>query len=108
MPQACRADDPLLTSNQVACWLGVKVETVRDWARRGRIPCLRASRRIIRFRMADVERAAFERGIVDVVPRLIVRQGLRLYQPDETRDGAIDEAPRERTLFDDLEGGHAT
>ncbi len=39
----------LLTSRELAKHLRVKPETVRDWARRGRIPVLRLSPKVIRY-----------------------------------------------------------
>ncbi len=47
----------LVTSREVADRFGVTVETVQSWVRRGRIPHIRPSRRIVRFNMVDVERA---------------------------------------------------
>jgi excisionase family DNA binding protein len=50
-------DTPLLTSKDLAARFGVSVETVRGWVRDGRIPCIRASRKIVRFRIDEVEDA---------------------------------------------------
>lgn len=47
----------LVTTEAVAVHFGVSIGTVNVWVRKGRIPCVRASRRIIRFRLADVEEA---------------------------------------------------
>lgn len=47
----------LVTTQDVAERFGVTVETVQAWVRRGRIPHIRPSRRIVRFNMVDVERA---------------------------------------------------
>ena len=47
----------LVDTKTVAEHLGVTVETVRAWVRQNRIPCIRPSRRTIRFRLCEVERA---------------------------------------------------
>jgi len=47
----------LVTAEEIAKRFKVTVETVQRWAREGRIPCVRPSRRIVRFRLGDVERA---------------------------------------------------
>lgn len=44
----------LLTSEQLADRLRVSAETVREWARRGSIPTLRLSPRVIRFDLEAV------------------------------------------------------
>lgn len=44
-------------SHQIAERYGVTVETVRAWARRGWIPCLRAGRRLLLFDPVEVDRA---------------------------------------------------
>lgn len=54
----------LVTSEQLADHFAVSVETVRGWVRQGRIPCLRVSRKVIRFRVAEVERALQKRVAV--------------------------------------------
>ena len=53
--------DRLVTSQRVAEHFGVAVGTVRQWVREHRIPFVRPSRRIVRFRIRDVERALNER-----------------------------------------------
>ena len=50
-------ESSLITSEQVARRYGVTVATVSRWVREERIPCVRPSRRIVRFHLADVERA---------------------------------------------------
>lgn len=47
----------LADAKTVAQHFGVKVATVHTWVRQGRIPCIRPSRSIVRFRLADVELA---------------------------------------------------
>lgn len=47
-------DEPLVDSFAISKRFGVSVGTVRGWVRDGRIPSIRASRRIVRFRMSDV------------------------------------------------------
>jgi excisionase family DNA binding protein len=51
-----------LNARQMAERLHVTPATVLSWARRGRIPCLRASRRPVLFDAADVERLLRERA----------------------------------------------
>ena len=47
----------LLTVTDIATFFGVRAETVHSWARSGRIPCIRPSKKTIRFRLEDVVRA---------------------------------------------------
>ena len=47
----------LATVIDVSRKFGVCVETVRQWVRQNRIPCLRPSRKIIRFDLKEVEKA---------------------------------------------------
>ena len=47
----------LVTTRDVAERYGVSVETVQAWVREGRIPHIRPSRKTVRFRFDDVERA---------------------------------------------------
>lgn len=47
----------LLTVPQLAKHFSVHNETVRLWARKGKVPFLRPSERTIRFNLADVEKA---------------------------------------------------
>jgi predicted site-specific integrase-resolvase len=58
-----RDKDRLLDSDQVAEHFGVTVNAVRRWARDGVIPHFRASHRIMRFRLADVESALAVRAM---------------------------------------------
>lgn len=51
------SDSELVTAEVIAEQFGVTVQTVNDWVRRGRIPCIRPSRKVVRFRLDDVERA---------------------------------------------------
>jgi len=44
-----------LSACELADRLGVKADTVRAWARRGWIPCMRASRRPLMFDPNEVE-----------------------------------------------------
>lgn len=46
----------LYTTEEIAKHFGVTVETVQGWVRKQRIPCVRPSRRIIRFNLDDVEK----------------------------------------------------
>ena len=47
----------LSTPQQVAEHFGVSVTTVNSWVRAGRIPCVRPSRRVVRFDLDAVEQA---------------------------------------------------
>jgi excisionase family DNA binding protein len=47
-------NDELLTAEEVADRLRVNPDTVAVWARRRRIPALRLSRKVIRFRLPEV------------------------------------------------------
>jgi excisionase family DNA binding protein len=63
----------LLTARLVADRLGVSVETVLRWARRGRLPAVYLSSRAIRFREDDLEtwlaeRATPQRGVLPTTP----------------------------------------
>jgi excisionase family DNA binding protein len=49
MSRAAVADE-ILTAEEVARRLGLKVATVREWARLGRVPCLKPTTRTLRFR----------------------------------------------------------
>ena len=44
----------LLTARELASCLRVSADTVRTWARRGRIPTIRLSRKVVRYDLADV------------------------------------------------------
>jgi len=49
--------EPLVTAERVAEHFGVSVGTVNAWVRARRIPCLRPSRRVVRFHLSEVESA---------------------------------------------------
>lgn len=51
------AERPLLTTVEIAAHFGVAITTVRGWVRDERVPFIRPSRRVVRFRLSDVERA---------------------------------------------------
>ena len=51
------ADETLLSAEQVAGLLGVSVVTIRGWAREQRVPCVRLSRRTIRYRLSEIVEA---------------------------------------------------
>lgn len=40
---------PLVTTRELAAVLGVTADTIRGWARSGRIPCLRVGQKTLRF-----------------------------------------------------------
>jgi excisionase family DNA binding protein len=65
--------DQLLTAEEVADRLRVKSDTIVVWARQGRIPAHRLSRKVIRFRFDDLV-AALEREVNgDQVRELVPR-----------------------------------
>ncbi len=47
----------LVDSQALARHFGVGIETVRNWVRDGRVPCIRPTRKTVRFDLAEVERA---------------------------------------------------
>lgn len=47
----------LVTADELAVLFGVTTETIRHWARDGRIPCLRVGQKTIRFDRDAVLRA---------------------------------------------------
>ncbi|MEK6674018.1 MAG: helix-turn-helix domain-containing protein [Planctomycetota bacterium] len=50
-------NEPLVSAGQVADHFGVCVGTVNAWVRERRIPCVRPSRRVVRFHLSEVEAA---------------------------------------------------
>ncbi len=50
-------DSDLVTTAEVAKRYGVTVCTVNEWVRQGRIPCVRATQKTVRFRLFDIENA---------------------------------------------------
>ena len=53
---------PLLTVAELAQRFRVRPETIRHWARLGRVPCLRCGPRSLRFDLQAVEHALQQRG----------------------------------------------
>ena len=51
-----------IKSEELAAQLGVNVETIRTWARRGWIPVARAGRRPLLFDPDEVDEALWARG----------------------------------------------
>lgn len=49
-------DDDLLTAKEVAKYLKVTEWTVYQWAQKGRVPCIRLSKRALRFRFGDIKK----------------------------------------------------
>lgn len=43
------AATPLVTTRELAAELGVTADTIRGWARSGRIPCMRVGQKTLRF-----------------------------------------------------------
>jgi excisionase family DNA binding protein len=56
-PQLDETQDKFLTARQLAAILQVSVATVRRLARKGRIPSIRLTPRIMRFHLASVREA---------------------------------------------------
>jgi excisionase family DNA binding protein len=48
------SDSEFLTADQLADRLHVRPRTVQEWARRGRIPTVRLSPKVVRFRWSTV------------------------------------------------------
>jgi excisionase family DNA binding protein len=46
--------DDYLTAEEIGVRLRLKADTIVGWARRGRIPVIRLSKHVIRFRLNDV------------------------------------------------------
>jgi len=57
-----RPNEQLVTAEQVAEHFGVTVGTVNAWVRHHRIPCVRPSRRVVRFYLSEVE-SALRQGV---------------------------------------------
>lgn len=55
-------DGKLVTARTIAARFGVTVGTVNRWVRENRVPYLRPSRRIVRFRISEVEQALRDRA----------------------------------------------
>lgn len=55
--ESCERKPNLVNSEAVAEYFAVGVGTVNRWVRLGRIPCIRPARNVVRFNLADVERA---------------------------------------------------
>ena len=51
--QTCMPN-PFLTAEQLAASLGVKPDTIRDWGRRGLIPRVKVSHKVVRYVLDDV------------------------------------------------------
>lgn len=47
----------LITAEEIARHFGVTVPTVNRWVRRGLIPCVRVTRKVVRFDIATVREA---------------------------------------------------
>lgn len=46
----------LLTRDQVANKLEVSTRTIRRWEQSGRLPCVKMSKKIIRYRLCDIKK----------------------------------------------------
>ena len=51
------AQSKRVTAKEVAELFDVSIATVNRWVREGRIPCIRPSRKVVRFDLDEVERA---------------------------------------------------
>lgn len=63
----------LLTDRQVAELLAVSPDTVRRWAARGELPCIRLGR-LLRFRPSDVDAWLRRRTSEDIAARVHLRR----------------------------------
>lgn len=54
--------EQLATAATVAQLFGVTPATVRRWVRERRVPCIRVSRRVLRFNLADIEKTVAQRA----------------------------------------------
>jgi excisionase family DNA binding protein len=54
--------DDLLSTTELARRLGIRPQTIRNWVLQGKIPELRLSHKVRRFRWKDVLRALQERA----------------------------------------------
>jgi excisionase family DNA binding protein len=50
-------NESLVTAERIAEHFGICVGTVNAWVRERRIPCVRPSRRVVRFHLSEVEAA---------------------------------------------------
>lgn len=57
-----RNHDDLWSAEQLAEYLGLKPNTIREWGRLGRIPRLSLSHKVIRYRPTDVITSLEQRG----------------------------------------------
>jgi len=55
------ATEKLLTAEEIAAALQVQPSTIRLWARRGRIPTIRLTPKVVRYDLASVVRALQKR-----------------------------------------------
>ncbi len=53
-----QTNSELMNARQVASFFGVCRHTVRAWTAAGKLPCVRITARVIRFRREDVDRLA--------------------------------------------------
>jgi len=58
------SNDTLLDTTQLADRAGVHRNTVRNWRKAGLIPYIQTSRKMIRYRWSDVERALSKYEVV--------------------------------------------
>jgi len=54
----------LMTVDELAEYLQLKPATIRDWARRGWIPCVKLSAKAIRFEPEEVMSHLIEKGLI--------------------------------------------
>jgi len=64
---------PLLSDKDVAKLLGIQPDTVRRWAARGDLPCVRLGR-LLRFRAEDVAQWIALHATVSASPRVLRRR----------------------------------
>ena len=65
-PSRTDAHPRLISKRQLADNLGVSTRTIDTWLARRKIPCLKLSPRLHKFRLEDVERALFRYEVKEV------------------------------------------
>jgi len=48
--------DSLLTAQEIADYMRIKLKTIQNWAALGILPCLRVNNRVLRFWRGDVDK----------------------------------------------------
>ena len=67
--------EQLIDIKGVAALLGVSASTIKNWVREKGLPCIRISRRSVRYSQAAVMKWALEHGSTPLPPPLIIDGG---------------------------------